>query len=138
MKMKITSKKFFATVICIVIVCVVYISLNQFFNNKENSLKITSMELTKSDGESNITMTVKIQNTGRNNINNAELHFILIKDNDIVDSEIQSLNLETNVEGTYRANFIDVTFKTDTIYKALASIYLENDILDTKTITKLF
>jgi hypothetical protein len=138
MKMKITSKKFFATVICIVIVCVVYISLNQFFNNKENSLKITSMELTKSDGESNITMTVKIQNTGRNNINNAELHFILIKDNDIVDSEIQSLNLETNVEGTYRANFIDVTFKTDTIYKAIASIYLENDILDTKTITKLF
>ena len=138
MEFKITSRKIIAIVICIVIVGVVFIGFNQFFNNKENALKIVSMELMKSEGESNFTVTAKIQNTGRNNINNAELHIIFIKDNDILDSKIQSLHLDTNLVDTYSVNFIDVTFGTDSIYKVIASIYLENESLDTKTITKQF
>jgi hypothetical protein len=96
------------------------------------------MELIKPGGELDFTVTVKVQNTGNNDINNAELNFIFIKDNDIVDSEKQSLYLETNLEGTYNANFIDVLFGTESTYKVIATIYLADEILDTKTITKQF
>jgi len=139
MKFKITSREIIAIVICIVIVGAVYIGFNQLFNSKEkNALKIVSMELIKPEGELNFTVTVKIQNTDKNDINNAELHIIFIKDNDLIDSEIQSLYLKNASEDTYRANFLDITFETDTIYKVIASIYLENELLDTKTITKQF
>ena len=96
------------------------------------------MELIKPEGGLDFTVMVKIQNTGNNDINNAELNFIFIKDNDIVDSEKQSLNLENNLEATYSANFIDVLFETDSTYKVIATIYLGDGILDTKTITKQF
>jgi hypothetical protein len=139
MGFKLTSKKIIAIVICIVIVGAVYVGFNQFFNTKEkNALKIVSMELIKPGGELDFTVTVKVQNTGNNDINNAELNFIFIKDNDIVDSEKQSLYLETNLEGTYNANFIDVLFGTESTYKVIATIYLADEILDTKTITKQF
>jgi len=138
MEFKITSRKIYAIGICIVIIGALYVGFNQLFNTNKNTLKIVSMELIKSDQGLNFTVTVKIKNTGTNDINNAELNFILIKDNDIVDSEKQSLNLETNMEGTYNANFINVLFETDSTYKAIATIYLGNEFLDTKTITKQF
>ena len=138
MKFKITSRKIIVIVICIVVVGAVYIGFNQFFNNTGNSLKIVSMDLIKSEEGLNFTVIVKIQNTGSNEIYNAELNLIFIKDNEIVDSEIQSVNLETNLEGIYSANFSDVLFEVDSSYKAITTIYLGNELLDTKTITKQF
>jgi archaellum component FlaG (FlaF/FlaG flagellin family) len=96
------------------------------------------MELIKSDRGLNFTVTVKIQNTGSDNISNAELNFIFIKDGDIVDSEIRSLNLDTNLENTYNASFINVPFEAESTYKAITTIYLGTKLLDTKTITKQF
>ena len=96
------------------------------------------MELIKPEGGLNFTVTVEIQNTGSNDINNATLYFVFIKDNDIVDTEIQLLNLENKLEGRYSANFIDIPFESNSIYKAMASVYLGNELLDIKTITKQF
>jgi hypothetical protein len=137
MEFKITSRKIIILVICIVIVGAIYIGFNQFYKEK-NALKIISMDLMRSEEGLNFTATVKIQNTGSNDISNAELHLIFIKDNDIVDTNIQSLNLSTNLEGTYSANFMDISFKTDHIYKVIASIYHGTEILDSKSITKQF
>jgi hypothetical protein len=139
MGFKITSREIIAIVICIVIVGAIYVGFNQFFNSKEkDALKIVSMELSKSEKGLNFTVTVKIKNTGSNDINNAELNLIFIKDNDIVDSKKQSLYLETNLQGAYSANFINVPFENDSTYKAIATISLGNEILDTQTITKQF
>ena len=138
MGLKITSRGIIVIVICIVIIGGVYVGYNQFFNSKKNALKIVSMELIKPEWGLNFTVTVEIQNTGSNDINNATLHFVFIKDNDIVDTELQLLNLENNLEGRYSANFIDVPFENNSIYKAMASVYLGNELLDTKTITKQF
>ena len=137
MEFKITSRKIIILVICIVIVGAIYVGFNQFYKEK-NALKIISMDLMRSEEGLNFTATVKIQNTGSNDISNAELHLIFIKDNDIADTNIQSLNLQSNKVSTYRANFIDVSFEIENTYKAIASIYLENECLDTKTITKQF
>ena len=138
MEFKITSRNIITIIICIVIVGVAYIGFNQFLNGEKNALKIVSLDLMKSEDGLNYTVTVKIQNTGNNDINNAELNFIFIKDSEIVDSEIQSLHLETNLEGTYNAYFINVPFEADSTYKAITTIYLETKLLDTKTITKQF
>ena len=137
MEFKITSRKIIILVICIVIVGAIYVGFNQFYKEK-NALKIISMDLMRSEEGLNFTATVKIQNTGSNDISNAELHLIFIKDNDIADTNIQSLNLQSNKVSTYRVNFIDVSFEIENTYKAIASIYLENECLDTKTITKQF
>ena len=96
------------------------------------------MELIKPEAGLDFTVTVEIQNTGSNDIYNAELNFIFIKNNDIVDTDIQSLNLESNSGGKDSVNFSNVPFKMDITYKAIASIYFENKLLDTKTITKQF
>lgn len=139
MGFKIISREIIAIVICIVIIGAVYVGFNQFFNSKEkNALKIISMDLIKSEGGLNFTVTAKIQNTGSNDIKNAELNFILIIDKNIIDSEKQSLNIETNLEIAYSAKFINVPSETDSTYKVIATIYLGNEFLDTKTITKQF
>jgi archaellum component FlaF (FlaF/FlaG flagellin family) len=138
MGFKITSREIIAIVICIVIVGAIYVGFNQFFNNNKNTLKIVSMELNKSEEGLNFTVTVKIQNTGSNDINNAELNLIFIKDNDIVDSKKQSLYLQSNLQNAYSANFINVPFGNESTYKAIATISLGNEILDTQTITKQF
>jgi hypothetical protein len=96
------------------------------------------MELIKSEGETNFTATITIHNSGMNDINNAELNFIFIKDNDIVDTEKQLLQLQTTREATYSASFTNVPFETNSTYKTIATIYLDNMLLDTKTITKQF
>jgi len=96
------------------------------------------MDLMKSNAGNNFTVSLKIKNTGENDVNNADLHIIFIKDNDIIVSAVQTFSLETNLESTYKANFIDMNFKTDSFYKVIASIYLENESLDSKTITKQF
>jgi hypothetical protein len=139
MKVKLPSKALIAIVLCIVLIGVVYVGFNQFVNSdKKNTLQIVSMELIKSEGETNFTVTVTVHNTGMNDIINAELNFIFIKDNDIVGSEKQSLHLQTTMEGTYSALFTDVPFETNSTYKTIATIYLNNTLLDTKTITRLF
>jgi hypothetical protein len=127
-----------AIVICIVIVSAVYAGYTQFFNSEKNTLKIISIELIKSEGGLNFTVIAKIQNTGSNDINNAELNFIFIKNNDILNSKTQSLYLKRNGESTYSVNFIDVAFETGSTYKVITTIYLENELLDTKTIAKQF
>lgn len=139
MKVTLPSRIIIGIVLCIVLVGVGYVGFTQFFNsNKKNALQIISMELIQSEGETNFTVTVTIQNTGMNDINNAELNFIFIKDNDIVDSEKQSVQLQTTMEGSYSALFKDVPFETNSTYKTIATIYLDNMLLDTKTITKQF
>jgi hypothetical protein len=139
MKVTLPSRVIIAIVLCIVVIVVVSVGFNQFFNsNKKNALQIISMELIQSEGDTNFTVTVTIQNTGMNDINNAELNFIFIKDNDIVDSEKQSVQLQTTMKETYSALFKDVPFETNSTYKTIATIYLDNMLLDTKTITKQF
>jgi len=139
MNRKISSRMIIVVVLCIVLVGAVYIGYNQFINSTEkNTLQIISMDLMHSNAETNFTVTVKIQNTGQNNITDAELNFIFIKDNNIVDSEEQSLHLQTSTERTYNASFINIPFETDSTYKAIATIYLDNLLLDTRTITKQF
>jgi hypothetical protein len=139
MKVTFPSRILIAIVLCLVLIGVGYVGFTQFFNNnKKNALQIVSMDLIQSEEETNFTVTVTIHNTGINDINNAELNFIFIKDNDIVDSEKQSLQLQTTMEGTYSALFKDVPFETNSTYKTIATIYLDNMLLDTKTITKQF
>ena len=139
MNRKISSRMIIVVVLSIVLVGAVYIGYNQFFNSPEkNTLQIISMDLMHSNAETNFTVTVKIQNTGQNNITDAELNFILIKDNDIIDTKKQSLHLPTSTEGTYNASFINIPFEKNSTYKAIATIYLDNLLLDTRTITKQF
>jgi uncharacterized protein (TIGR02588 family) len=139
MKVTFPSRVIIAIVLCLVLIGVGYVGFTQFFNsNKKNALQIVSMDLIQSEGDTNFTVTVTIQNTGMNDINNAELNFIFIKDNDIVDSEKQSLQLQTSMKETYSALFKDIPFETNSTYKTIATIYLDNMLLDTKTITKQF
>ena len=139
MKFKITQRNIILLlVLCIVIAGAVYLGFNQFLNSKEHALKIVFVELTKSDEGVNFTVTTKIQNTGNNDIQHAELNLIFIKDNDIIDTTVQSINLTTNWADTYSTHFINVPFQIGSTYKAIASIYFENECLDTKTITKQF
>jgi hypothetical protein len=139
MNRKISSRMIIVVVLCIILAGAVYIGYNQFINSTEkNTLQIISMDLMHSNVETNFTVTVKIQNTGQNNITDAELNFIFIKDNDIIDTKKQSLHLPTSTEGTYNASFINIPFEIDSTYKAIATIYLDNLLLDTRTITKQF
>ncbi len=139
MKIQGTSVVIVAVILCIVLLGLGYVGFTQFFTRVENNaLTIVTLELGKSDEGANFTVTVAIKNTGRNDIINAELNFIFIKDNDIVDSKKQSVHLQTNVEDTYHGLFSDVSFEPNSTYKAIATIYLDNMLLDTKTITKQF
>jgi len=139
MKLKISFRILVALIICIVLIGVAYVGYNQFFTKSEkNSLQIVSIDLRKSEGETNFTVLVTIKNTGSNDITDAELNLIFIKDNDIVDSEKQPLNLVTGLQSTFTTTFTNVFFEPDHAYKAIATIYLDNLLLDTKTITKQF
>jgi hypothetical protein len=139
MKIKISFRLIVVLLICFVVVGVAYVGYNQFFKGGEkNTVQIVSMDLMKSEGETNFTVTVLVQNTGSNDISNAELNLIFIKDNDIVDSEKQPLNLTTELRGTFTTTFTNVLFELDSMYKVIATIYLDNLLLDTKTITKQF
>jgi uncharacterized protein (TIGR02588 family) len=139
MKLKIPFRILVALIVCIVLVGVAYIVYNQFFNrNEKNVLQIVSIDLTRSTGETNFTVTVTIKNTGSNDITDAELNIIFIKDNDIVDSEKQPLDLVTGLQRAFTTTFTNVLFEPDSTYKTIATIYLDNLLLDTKTITKQF
>jgi hypothetical protein len=139
MKLKISFRILVALIICIFLVGVAYVGYNQFFNSREkNTLQIVSIDLRKSEGETNFTVTITIKNTGSNDITDAELNLIFIKDNDIVDSEKQPLDLVTGLQRTFTTTFATVLFEPDSTYKAIATIYLDNLLLDTKTITKQF
>lgn len=138
MDLKIPSKGLIALVSCIVIVGVIYVVYTQFFNSNENNVKIVSMELVKSEEGLNFTVTTVIENRGTTDVTNTQLNFIFVKNNDILESKTQSLNLEKKTQDTYRTVFMDVTYETDGVYKIIASIYLENELLDTKTIMKQF
>lgn len=139
MKIKLSSRVILAIILCCVLLGTVCIGVNQFFSSKEkNILKIISIDVSNTEKTENFTVTVKIQNTGSNNVNNAELNLIFIKENDIIDSEKQSIHLESNLEETYIATFSDVPFETGDTFKAIATIYLDSLLLDTKTNTKQF
>lgn len=125
--------------VCIVIIGVLFGGYTQFFmKNDANAVKIVSLELTPSETPNSFLVTVQIQNTGRYDIQNAQIHYIFIKDNDLVDSETQALTLETQLQRTCHASFNNVAFTPESTYKAIATIYLGNDFLDSKTITKQF
>ena len=96
------------------------------------------MDLIKSQEGLNFTVTVKIKNMGNNDIENAQLNYVFIKDNDIINSELQSVSLEKNIERIYITNFSNVYFDNNSTYKAIATIYLGNNFIDTKTIVKQF
>jgi len=128
-----------ALIISIVLVGVAYVGYSQFINRREkDALQIVSIDLLKSEGDTNFMVTVLIKNTGSNNISDAELNIILIKDNDIIDSDKQSFDLLTDLEGTCSTTFSDVLIDPNSTYKAIATIYLKNRLLDTKTITKQY
>ena len=132
------TKKLIAVVITISLITIGSLAYYQFFYKKENNaLQITSMELIHAE-ETNFTVTVAIKNTGKNNIENAQLKYIFLKDNDIIDQTTQIIGLETNREETYHTSFINIPFDSNSTYKAIATIYLGETFLDTKTITRQF
>ena len=139
MKAKRSHQIIAALIIFIVLVGIAYVGYSQFINRREkDALQIVSIDLLKSEGDTNFMVTVLIKNTGSNNISDAELNIILIKDNDIIDSDKQSFDLLTDLEGTYSTTFSDVLIDPNSTYKAIATIYLKNRLLDTKTITKQY
>ena len=116
-----------------------YIGYTQIFTRAENdALKIITLDMKNSENQSHFTITVTIKNTGRNDIADAELNTVFIKDNDIVDTQKQSISLQTNQENTYSITFPSVSFRPTSTYKAITTIYFENMLLDTKTVTKQF
>jgi len=139
MKAKRSHQIIAALIIFIVLVGIAYVGYSQFINRREkDALQIVSIDLLKSEGDTNFMVTILIKNTGSNNISDAELNIILIKDNDIIDSDKQSFDLLTDLEGTYSTTFSDVLIDPNSTYKAIATIYLKNRLLDTKTITKQY
>jgi hypothetical protein len=138
MGLKLSLRASIVLILSCVIVGATYVGYTQFFNRDENALKIVSIELNKSEIGSNFTVTLKIKNTGKNDIKNATLNFIFIKDNDIIDSKVQSLTLQMNIEETYNANFINAPFESGSTYATIITVYLGDSLLDSKTITKQF
>jgi hypothetical protein len=124
--------------LCIILLITAYVGYTQFLAPTEYAVKITSVELTKSDIGNNFTTSITLQNLGKNNIQNAELHIIFIKGNDILDTQQRSFSLPIGTESTYQANFIDISFKTGTTYKVIASVYLTNESLDSKSIMQQY
>ncbi len=125
----------------IIIICIIFIGLVSagfiFLNyNEKKALKIISLDMIQSDGELNYTVTVKVKNTGSSDINNATLNFIFIKDNDIADSDKQSLDLPMGREKSYNATFNGIPFDSESTYTAIITIYLGDTLLDSKTVTK--
>lgn len=139
MNFKLTIREMVLVVLCLVLVGVISVGLYQFFSSQEQQgLTIVSMELTHGEEQSDFLLTVRVKNTGRLEIDEAELNLVFIKDNDIVDSEKKSIHLGTQLAETFTTTFPDVLFETGSIYKAIATVYLDDRLLDTKTITKQF
>lgn len=139
MKFTLSSRRVLGMVLCIVLVGVTCVGLYQFLINPEqHALTIMSMELLHSEEEAQFIVTVDVQNTGSTDINEAELNLVFIKDNDIVDSEKQSIQLGSHLDETFTMTFPNVLFEAGSTYKAIATIYQKNMLLDTKTITKQF
>ncbi len=114
MKLKI-SFRILVTLTCLFCSCWCGIcSLQSVFQraDENNVLQIVSMNLTRSAGETNFTVTATIQNTGSNDITDAELNLIFIKDNDIVDSEKQPLNLVTGLQRDIYYDLHQCSFRT--------------------------
>jgi len=139
MNFKLSIREVVLLILCLVLVGVISVGLYQFFSNQEqHGLTIVSMELTHEEEQSDFLLMVIVQNTGRLEIDEAELNLVFIKDNDIVDSEKQSIHLRTQLAETFTTTFPDVLFETGNTYKAIATVYLDDRLLDTKTITKQF
>lgn len=136
---KTTSGRVILVGVSVVIIGAIFGGYTQFFmKNEANAVKILSMDLSISDDAENFVVTVQIQNTGSSNVQNAQLHVIFIRDNDLVDSETQPLSLETELQHTSQAYFPNIPLQTESTYKAIATIYLDNAFLDSKTITKKY
>ena len=139
MKSKLTGIGVVVIILSILLVGVISVGLYQFFISQEDhGLTIVSMELTHMEGQTDFLVSVIVQNTGSMEIHDAELNLVFIKDNDIVDSEKQSIDLGTSLAGTFTATFPHVLFETGSTYKAIATVYLDDMLLDTKTTTKQF
>jgi hypothetical protein len=138
MKITKTSLGIILLILSVVLISATYLSYTQFFSQSEFAATISSITLEKSDIENNFTIEITIKNIGKNNITNADLHIIFIKGNDIINSKIQSFSLQKNSETTFTSFFTDNTFQTGSVYKIIASIYLTNESLDSKTITKQY
>jgi hypothetical protein len=139
MKFKLTGIGVVVIILSIILMGVISVGLYQFFISQENhGLTIVSMELTHWEAQADFLVSITVQSTGSMEIHNAELNLVFIKDNDIVDSEKQSIHLGTNHTETFTATFSHAFFNTGSTYKAIATIYLNNMLLDTKTIAKQF
>jgi hypothetical protein len=138
MKIKKTTAGAVIGVISIALISIAYIGYTQFLSPSDYALKIISLDLTKPDTGTNFSVSIQIKNVGEKSIQDANLHIIFIKDNDIIDSQKQSFSIQTTEQSTYQAHFIDINFKTGSEYKVIASIYLNNESLDSKSITKQF
>jgi len=139
MKSKLTDIRVVVIILSIILLGVISVGIYQFFISQEDyGLTIASTELTHGEEQSDFLLTVTVQNTGGLEIDEAELNLVFIKDNDIVDSEKQSIDLGTSLARTFTATFPHVLFETGSTYKAIATVYLDDMLLDTKTITKHF
>ena len=139
MTFKLTIREVVLLILCLILVGVISVGVYQFFSSQEHhGLTIVSMELTHKEEQSDFQLTVTVQNTGSMEIEEAELNLVFIKDNDIADSEKQSIDLGPSLTGTFTATFPQILFETGSTYKAIATIYLDDMLLDTKTITKQF
>jgi len=139
MKSKLMDIRVVVIILSIILVGVISVGMYQFFSSQEqHGLTIVSMELTHGEEQSDFLLAVTVQNTGSMELDDAELNLVFIKDNDIVDSEKQSIHLDTQLAETFTTTFPHVFFETGSTYKAIATVYLDDRLLDTKTITKQF
>jgi uncharacterized protein (TIGR02588 family) len=139
MKLKKSYQIITVLLISIISIVVGYIGYYQLVNRTQaDTLQIVSIDVVKSEQDNNFTILVTIKNPGENNISDAELNLILIQDNNIIGSDKQSVDLLRGAQETHSATFTDVLFSPESEYKAIATIYLENLLLDTKAITKQY
>ncbi len=125
-------------IISIALISITYIGYTILLSPGEYALQIISLDVTKSDTGNNFTTSIHIKNIGQKNVQGADLNIIFIKDNDIINSQKQFISIETGEESTFQAHFVDLNFKTGSTYKVIASIYLVNESLDSKSITQQF
>lgn len=127
------SKNGLIAILAVIVVVAIGILVYERLNL--NKLQITEMgkEGTETDNTFNFTITVKIRNVGSNDVSGAELVVKLLSDHQEIDSRtVQLGTLEAGWEYTQGAAlFADIMYQN---FKAVATVYLGNNILDEHTL----
>jgi hypothetical protein len=100
-----------------------YFGYTQFFMSVNDiALKIEALDLTREYNSTNFTATITLKNTGKNDILNAELNYIFIKENDVIGSQQHFLTLPSNTLETFIAHFNAFSFDPASTYKVITTI----------------